>query len=158
MNKKTLTAKTEISVRFSEVDSLGIVWHGNYVKYFEDGREAFGKKYKINNLDILKHGFIAPVVKMNCNFKNSLKYGDKAIVETQFVDCEAAKLILQYKIYRSSNKEIITTAETEQVFLNDKGELNLTIPDFFAKWKNKWLYCIVSIINGKSHMYDRTKA
>ena len=33
-----------ITVRFSETDPLGIVWHGNYIKYFEDGREAFGRK------------------------------------------------------------------------------------------------------------------
>ena len=37
--------QTEIRVRFSEVDSMGVVWHGNYLKYFEDGREAFGRKH-----------------------------------------------------------------------------------------------------------------
>ena len=35
----------EIPIRFSEVDSLHVVWHGHYVKYFEDGREAFGKDF-----------------------------------------------------------------------------------------------------------------
>ena len=36
-----------INIRFHEVDSLRIVWHGHYLKYFEDGREAFGRKYGI---------------------------------------------------------------------------------------------------------------
>ena len=36
-----LTDRKEIIVRFSEVDSMRIVWHGNYLKYFEDGRESF---------------------------------------------------------------------------------------------------------------------
>lgn len=37
-----LTDRTSLRVRFSEVDSMQIVWHGEYVRYFEDGREAFG--------------------------------------------------------------------------------------------------------------------
>ena len=41
-----LESESTFKVRFSEVDSMKIVWHGNYVHYFEDGREAFGKKYE----------------------------------------------------------------------------------------------------------------
>jgi len=48
-----LKASTEIEVRFSEVDSMNIVWHGAYSLYFEDAREAFGKKYGLGYLDIL---------------------------------------------------------------------------------------------------------
>ena len=47
MDEKQLIAETEIGIRFNEVDALGIVWHGNYVKYFEDGREAFGEKFDL---------------------------------------------------------------------------------------------------------------
>ena len=32
-------------IRFNETDPLGIVWHGHYITYLEDGRESFGKKY-----------------------------------------------------------------------------------------------------------------
>ena len=42
--RKEFVDFTDIKVRFSEIDSLGILWHGNYVQYFEDGREAFGEK------------------------------------------------------------------------------------------------------------------
>ncbi len=47
-----LTERVEILVRFNEADPLGIVWHGHYVRYFEDGREAFGNKYGLRYLDI----------------------------------------------------------------------------------------------------------
>ena len=46
-----------ITVRFSETDPLGIVWHGNYIKYFEDGREAFGRKYGISYLNVEREGY-----------------------------------------------------------------------------------------------------
>ena len=35
----------DIEIRFSEIDSMGVVWHGSYTLYFEDAREAFGQKY-----------------------------------------------------------------------------------------------------------------
>ena len=41
----SLVGKTSLRVRFSEVDSMQIVWHGEYVRYFEDGREAFGREF-----------------------------------------------------------------------------------------------------------------
>ena len=135
-----LVANTEITIRFSESDAMGIVWHGNYLKFFEDGREAFGNKYGINFLDVFaKEKFLTPLVKTTCEYKRPLKYGDKAIVETTFVDTDAAKLIFSYKIYRSSDNLLSTTGETIQVFTNEQGELNITVPAFFSEWKKKWL-------------------
>ena len=61
--EKKLIDRSEIKVRFGEVDSMGIVWHGNYVKYMEDGRESFGEKYGITYLDFFKNRVMSPVVK-----------------------------------------------------------------------------------------------
>ena len=44
--KKEISFTSEVRVRFTETDPLGIVWHGNYIQYFEDGREAFGRDRK----------------------------------------------------------------------------------------------------------------
>ena len=138
MNKSELVDKTEVRVRFSEVDSMGVVWHGSYIKYLEDGRESFGNKYNIHYLDFINNDIAAPLVNIEIDYKRFLKYGEKAIVETRYVDCEAAKLIYQYTIYNSINNEIIATDKSTQVFLNKNYELLLTIPDFFYNWKKKW--------------------
>ncbi|MFH0866746.1 MAG: acyl-CoA thioesterase [Bacteroidota bacterium] len=139
MGKKELIAKTEIRVRFNEVDSMKVVWHGNYVKYLEDGRDAFGEKYGIHYLDFFREEVVVPLVNLELEYKKPLKYGEKAIVETRYVDCNAAKLMFEYVIYRSSNREIVATARSIQVFLNTNMELMLTQPEFFRKWKEKWL-------------------
>lgn len=138
MKKVLLCEKTEITPRFSEVDSLGIVWHGNYLKYFEDGREAFGAKYKLGYLDIFNQGYVTPLVKVSLDYKKTLKYGEKAIVEVKYVDCDAAKITFKYLMLKSGTNEVVATGETVQVFLNEKNELHLTIPPFFAAWKKKW--------------------
>lgn len=134
-----LKEKIEISVRFSEVDSMDIVWHGNYVKYLEDGREAFGKKYGIGYLDFFREGILVPLVNLELEYKKPLKYNEKAIVEIVYVDCEAAKLKFEYTIYRSSDMDVVATARSVQAFLNTKMELLLSFPDFFIQWKKRWL-------------------
>lgn len=134
-----LTARTEIKVRFSETDAMGIVWHGNYAKFFEDGREHFGKEYGLDYMRICSEGYSTPIVEMNCRYRKSLKFGDRIIVETVYIPCEAAKILFSYTIYRACDNEIIATGSTVQVFLDESSELVLCNPEFYEKWKEKWL-------------------
>ncbi len=134
-----LSEKIAISIRFSEVDSLTIVWHGHYLKYFEDAREAFGKKYGLGYLEMFEKGYVTPIVQIHCEYKAPLTYGDKAIVEVIYRDSKAAKLEMEYKISNASSGLLIATGYSMQVFLDrTKSELQLIIPDFFAKWKENW--------------------
>jgi acyl-CoA thioester hydrolase len=133
-----LTDILEIKVRFGEVDSMKIVWHGNYLKYFEDGRESFGLKYNIGYLDVYKQNLMIPIVKLDCEYKKPLEYGETAIVETNFINSEAAKILFEYKIFRKSDNVLVATGSSMQVFLTPERELLLTTPQFFIDWKKKW--------------------
>ncbi len=132
-----LITETLIRVRFSEVDSMGVVWHGEYIRYFEDGREDFGNKFGINYLDFYGQGILVPIVKIDCNYKKPLVYGDTAMVKTSFVNCEAAKSIFDYTIYNNRNHEIVATGSTTQVFMNMNRELLLNFPPSFLEWKKR---------------------
>ena len=135
-----LIVRTEILVRFNEADPLGIVWHGHYIRYFEDGREAFGNQYGIGYLDFYKKGFIIPVVHVDCSFKKSLRYGDTVIVETTYSPCDAAKLLFSYRLYNKKNHQLVATGSSTQVFLDSKdSNLQLTNPSFFELWKSRHL-------------------
>ena len=138
MTDLKLTDRKEVIVRFGEVDSMQIVWHGNYLKYFEDGRESFGAKYNLGYLDVYKHNVMIPIVKISCDYKKPLEYGDTAIIETTFIDSEAAKILFEYKIFRKSDDELVATGNSMQVFLTPELELLLTAPSFFVEWKKKW--------------------
>jgi acyl-CoA thioester hydrolase len=128
----------KVKIRFSEVDSMGVVWHGNYVCFFEDAREAFGIKYGIPYLDIYHNGYYTPIVSINCEYKSPLKYGDEAMVEITYFDTPAAKIIFKYNIYKVSTGVLAATGETVQVFISttDSG-LSINNPIFFEKWKQK---------------------
>ncbi|MGV0928306.1 acyl-CoA thioesterase [Empedobacter sp. ULE_I145] len=133
---KTLVHNSNFAVRFNETDPLGIVWHGNYITYFEDGREAFGRHFGISYLDIQKSGFVTPIIKSVCEHKFPLKYGDICRIETTFEDTLAAKMIFKFKIFNQAEK-LVCIGETIQVFLDNEGDLMLTLPRFFEEWKKK---------------------
>lgn len=132
---------TIVPVRFSEVDALGIVWHGHYLKFFEDGREAFGREYELGYLDVYKNNFATPLVKINVDFKKIVKYGDHVKIVTTYIHSPAAKIIFNYAIYRESDGELVATGESTQVFMNLQHELHIVVPEFFENWKKKNQMC-----------------
>ncbi|TXH59036.1 MAG: acyl-CoA thioesterase [Bacteroidia bacterium] len=137
---KKLTHQIEVEVKFSEADPLGIVWHGHFIRYFEDGREAFGKEHNLKYLDLYRNNIVVPIVKINCDYKRILRYGHKIRIETTYIDSLAAKLLFQYAIYDVATNEKVASGNSVQVFMQrDNLELLLTLPQFMIDWKKKWL-------------------
>jgi len=130
-----LKAKKEIEVRFSEVDSLAIVWHGHHIKYFEDGREAFGKKYGLGYMDVYREGYFTPITSVHCDYRGIIEYETNLIIETEYVPVQAAKLIFKYTLLDGATGKKLATGTSEQVFLDKNKELQLINPPFFEEWK-----------------------
>lgn len=139
--KQTLSHTFETEVKFSEADPLGIVWHGHFIRYFEDGREAFGQQYGLKYLDFYRSNIVVPIIKINCEYKRILRYGHRIRVETIYTDTPAAKLLFDYKVFDAETNELVATGNSLQVFTRrDNMELMLTVPQFMVEWKNKWLH------------------
>jgi acyl-CoA thioester hydrolase len=135
-----LYAEIELYPRFSEVDSMGVVWHGHYAKFFEDGREAFGSKYDLGYLYMLSEGFVEPIVEMNISYKKSVRYGQKIVLRTEYIPCASAKIKFRYQVFTESEgtRILVTEATTTQVFVDKEGNLMWESPEFYNQWKKKW--------------------
>jgi len=137
---KTLQHTTEFEVKFSEADPLGIVWHGHYVRYFEDGREAFGEEFGLKYLDFYRSDIVVPIVNIQCDYKRILRYGHRLRLETTYRDTQAAKLLFHYKGYDAKTNELVVSGSSVQVFMHRESlELMLYLPQFMIDWKAKWL-------------------
>lgn len=137
---RTLQHTTEVEVKFSEADPLGIVWHGHYIRYFEDGRESFGEHYGLKYLDFYRNDIVVPIVNINCDYKRILRYGHKVCLETTYVDTDAAKLLFEYAAYDTANGQKVAEGSSVQVFMHRESlELMLYPPQFMLDWKAKWL-------------------
>jgi acyl-CoA thioester hydrolase len=134
----SLSAVARIKVRFNECDPLGIVWHGNYVNYFQEGREAFGQKYDLDYMDMYIKGYATPIVHLSTDFKKTLQYKDVALVETTMCRTDAAKVIFDYVIRNEKDNGLICRGTTTQVFVTSGSmDLSLVVPEVFANWKKQ---------------------
>ena len=130
-----MTDTIRIRVPFFDVDSIQMVWHGNFVKYLEEGRESFGFKFGLEYMHIYNSGYVAPIADMHLEYKNTAGIGDTLIVETTYKPCRGAKLMFDYVIKRESDGELILKASTVQLFVTRDGVFEVSTPTFYDEWK-----------------------
>ncbi len=137
---KELEDVCNIRVKFSEIDSMGVVWHGSYVAYLEDGRESFGRHYPGIGYPVMQAARIyAPVYDVHMRYFASLKLEDVAEIHTFYEYKPGARLDYRYEIYRQSDHELCLKAETTQLFIDPQGQLMIEKPDYFEAWQHKFL-------------------
>jgi acyl-CoA thioester hydrolase len=138
MDKVVLKASKEFDVRFSEVDSMSIVWHGSYALYFEDAREEFGRVYGLSYQLFFEKEYPAPLVDLNFRYIKPLFYGQRARIDITYRNTRAAKIIFDYEIHLPEDDSLVTTGTSIQVFIDKERNLILTNPPFYEEWKKKY--------------------
>ena len=134
---KELKATKALTIRFSEVDSMQVVWHGSYVTYFEDAREYFGDLFGLSYNLYIDNDYFAPIVDLSIQYKKAIRYGMKPEITIIYRPTVAAKIIFDYEIVDSADGSLIATGRSIQVFMNKDYELVWTNPEFYLAWKKQ---------------------
>jgi acyl-CoA thioester hydrolase len=134
--------KTSLRVRFNEVDTLRIVWHGHYANYFEEARRAFGRRYGVDYTTFIEHLTGVPVIHLSIDYLVPARLTDTLEVTVRLLKSESARLDFEYEIRRETDGTLLATGSTSQVFTTPAGELLLTWPKFMqpilAAWEPLW--------------------
>lgn len=136
-NDIVLSAEKSVDIRFNEVDMMGVVWHGAYVTFLEDAREAFGAKYGLSYTKYIVENTFAPIVELKINYKKPLRYGMKPLVRITYRPTEAAKIVFDYEILNPEDDSVMLTATSVQVFMDRNYNLLWKSPDFYEDWKKQ---------------------
>ena len=134
---RELVVEKELEIRFSEVDMMGVVWHGNYPLYLEDAREAFGAEFGLSYALYIKENVFVPIVKMDVDYKRPVRFGMRPVIRIEYVPTDAAKVIFDYKLYDKESGDVFLTARTVQVFMDRDYKLMWFCPDFYTQWKQQ---------------------
>jgi acyl-CoA thioester hydrolase len=118
--------ETRLKVRFCEVDSYQVVWHGHYIAWFEAARNDFTSRFEMDPDQLKAMGFMAPVVDLSCQFKLAARYGDEVVVRITMQRCETAKLIFHYQVMRDT--EVLAGGSTTHVLTDLKGTMLYQAP------------------------------
>ena len=120
--------ETEIRVRFNEVDSWGIVWHGHYIAWFEVGRMALLGKFQLLPQDFSRMGYLAPVVDLKCAYKEPARLDEEILIRTTIVKPTKAALTFLFQILRKSDRKVLASGEETQVLLTLDGKMLYYLP------------------------------
>ena len=134
---RELVVEKELEIRFSEVDMMGVVWHGNYPLYLEDAREAFGAEFGLSYALYIRENVFVPIVKMDVDYKRPVRFGMMPVIRIEYVPTDAAKVIFDYKLYDKESGDVFLTARTVQVFMDRDYKLMWFSPDFYTQWKRQ---------------------
>ncbi|MEP2651984.1 MAG: acyl-CoA thioesterase [Paraglaciecola sp.] len=126
--KAILSVSTEMEVQFYDVDSMRVVWHGNYVKYLEAARCELLKAFNYNYLEMEATGYIWPIVDMRLKYVASAKLSDFIIVEANLIEYQS-RLKIEYVIRDKATAKILNKAYTIQVAVDiTNGEMLFETP------------------------------
>jgi acyl-CoA thioester hydrolase len=109
--------ETEEVVRFNEVDEWGMAWYGNYMAWFEVGRMALLERFDLMPGQMVALGFIAPIIKLTCDYKKPAACGDRIVIRTTVVKPEIAALNFMFEIVMQVDRSLVARGETTQVLL-----------------------------------------
>ena len=138
-----LEETTTVRVRFQEVDSMNVVWHGHYLTYFEEGRTAFGRRYGFNYTDFAAHGCMAPLVHSELDHFAPARFDDVLSVRARLHLDPSARIDFTYRVARAADDVALVLGRTVQVLTTEQGELLLAQPRFVAEFLQRWRDAIV---------------
>lgn len=120
--------RVTFDVRFPEVDSYGVVWHGHYVQYLELCRNALCQAGGLSPGELLAAGYKAPITSVSLSLKRPARLEETLEVSGILVPPRIARVEMEYEIRKLPERVLLGTGRTEQVILAPSGELLLTFP------------------------------
>jgi acyl-CoA thioester hydrolase len=130
MNTPTpASCEIRLTVPFHDLDPIQVVWHGNYLKYFDRARFALFKSVGIDLYRLHEQSrYLFPVTRTTTKYVLPLKYGDEFICKASVKEAEI-KIVLDFEIRRVSDHSLCATGRGEQVAVKTpEMELQFEIP------------------------------
>ena len=114
-------------------DHAGVMWHGTYFNWLEEGRINALSKAGIDYCDLTKKGYELPLVETSIKYISPLLLGDNITIETLFNITKSPKIEI-YSKFINKSKKVMTLAEIKLVLI-DKNNFSIIRkrPDFISK-------------------------
>lgn len=110
---------TKIEVRYQETDQMGVVYHANYLVWFEIGRTKFIEELGFKYTELEESNILSPVLDAQISFKKPAKYGDKVCVETWLEDYDGVRTTYGYQVINEERNVLVTGSTVHVIVKKD---------------------------------------
>ena len=97
----------EIRVYYEDTDAGGVVYHSNYLKYFERGRTEYFRARGISVSELARDGFIFPVVRVEIDYRAPALHDDLLRVETEVLEVGKSSFTLGQQVLRVVDGKVL---------------------------------------------------
>ena len=134
MRRLSRIAETlEVDVAFHDVDMMGVVWHGQYLRYLENARWALMNRIGYGFDEILASGFVWPVIECHVRYVRAARFGDRLSVQASLVEWEN-RLGVNYLVADAPSGARVARGRTVQVAVDRvSGAMQFASPPDFLR-------------------------
>lgn len=115
-----IVSRSQVRVRYAETDMMGVVYHGNYLPWFEVGRTQLLRDHGLVYRDLEAQGYLLPVIEVGVKYLRPAVYDDDLTIITTLAEKPLLRIRLDYEVKRGD--ELLVTGFTVHSFINKKGE------------------------------------
>lgn len=108
--------KIKMRVHFYDTDTMGVVHHANYIRWFETGRVEFLRSIGIDLNEMISDGILFPIVEIQAKYLHPAKFDDELELETTAVALTKVKMEFEYKIRKYGEEKILVEGFSRNVF------------------------------------------
>ena len=125
--------ETTLRVRYAETDRMGVVYHANYLVWFEIGRTEFcrARGFAYRDMEENDNAFLV-VAESYCRYKAPARYDDQLLVRTHITELRRRSLRFGYEILRVADGQIIAEGETGHVLTDGNGRVR-SFPESYSQ-------------------------
>lgn len=115
-----IESRSQITVRYAETDMMGVVYHGNYLPWFEVGRTTLLKELGLAYRQLEAEGYRLPVLEVGVKYLRPALYDDNLTVITRLHERPLLRIRLEYEVRRGD--ELLATGFTVHAFIDREGK------------------------------------
>ena len=122
----------EIRVIYADTDAMGIVYHTNYIKWFEIGRTELLRSIGIVYAEVESEGYNMPLTEAYCHYLLPAKYDQIIILETEMEYLKRASMKFNYTLWDEGKEKVLVEGYTVHACTNNLGKI-VRFPSFIVK-------------------------
>lgn len=133
-------SESTIRVRYQETDQMGIVYHANYLVWFEIGRTDYIRNLGLTYRGLEEIGLLLPVVDVQCRFLQPARYDDEIVIITSIETHNGSKLAFFYEAKRKKDNQLLAKGSTTHLWTTkEMKRINIrrTHPEIYEKLESK---------------------
>ena len=115
-----IVSRSQIVVRYAETDMMGVVYHGNFLPWFEVGRTTLLKEMGIIYRQLEADGYRLPVLEVAVKYQRPALYDDTITIVTTLREKPLLRIRLDYEVRRGD--ELLATGHTIHAFIDHGGK------------------------------------